>query len=154
MRPPISTLGVAFVALAVLVTPPALLAHKGHEHATGVVKERMEVMESMAKAQKAIAQRLKASRELDLIATDARSIQELAGKISPLFPPNSREPPSEAKASIWQNWSDFERKAQATATEAGKLAATAPHDVRVLTAQARAVSQACGACHELYRAKK
>jgi cytochrome c556 len=139
---------------AVFLGGSLLWAHQGHEHATGVVKERMDLMESMAKAQKAIAQRLRTNRELELIRADARSIRELSEKIPSLFPPGSREHPSEAKAAIWQKWADFEAKARATQTESGKLAATDTRDINALTAQARAVSQSCGACHELYRAKK
>lgn len=154
MRCSISTLRAVFLALAVLVAPPALLAHKGHEHATGVVKERMEAMESMAKAQKAIAQRLKASRELDLIATDARSIRQLAAKIPSLFPPGSREHPTAAKEAVWQNWADFEKRARATETESEKLANMESRDAKNVAAQARALSQTCGACHELYRVKQ
>jgi cytochrome c556 len=144
----------ALLTLAVFLTTPILFAHQAHEHATGVVKERMDLMESMAKAQKAIAQRLKANRELDLIKADARSIQEFAQKIPSLFPPGSREHPTEAKASIWQNWSDFEKRARAVVVEADKLAGIEPRDVKALAAQARALSQSCGACHELYRAKR
>ena len=154
MRCAISKLGGAFIALAVVFAPPALLAHKGHEHATGAVKERMEAMESMAKAQKTIAQRLKATRDLDLIRTDARSIQQLAEKLPTLFPVGSREHPTAAKEAVWQNWSDFEKKARATATEADKLANMETRDPKSVAAQARALSQSCGACHELYRSKQ
>src|SRR4030095_2129721 len=131
-----------------------LLAHQGHEHATGVVKERMELMESMAKAQKVITQRLRQNRELELIKVEARSIRDLSEKIPLLFPPGSREHPTAAKEAVWQKWADFEAKASATQTASGKLAATDTRDINALTAQARALSQSCGACHELYRAKK
>ena len=145
----------AMLAAAVLMAGgSAIFAHQAHEHATRVVKERMDLMESMAKAQKAISQRLKARRDLELVKADARSIRELAAKIPSLFPPGSREHPSEAKAAIWQNWPDFEKKARAVEAESEKLAATEARDVKALTAQARALTDACGACHELYRAKK
>lgn len=140
--------------LGELLTTPVLFAPQAHEHATGVVKERMDLMESMAKAQKAIRQRLRANRELDLIKADARSIQEFAQKIPSLFPSGSREHPTEAKGSIWQNWPDFERRARAAVLEADKLAAIEPRDVKALAAQARTLSQSCGACHEHYRAKR
>ena len=145
----------AIIALhAVFLGGSLLWAHQGHEHATGVVKERMELMDSMARAQKAITQRLRANLELELVKADARSIRELSEKIPSLFPPGSREHPTAAKEAVWQNWSDFEAKARATQTESGKLAATDTRDINALTAQARALSQSCGACHELYRAKK
>jgi cytochrome c556 len=138
---------------ALLFTGSLLWAHQGHEHATGVVKERMELMESMAKAQKAITQRLRANRELELIKADARSIRELSEKIPSLFPPGSREHPTAAKEAVWQKWSDFDARVRALQTESEKLAATDARDIKALAAQARALSQSCGACHELYRAK-
>ena len=145
----------AIVALHAVVLAGSLLwAHQGHEHATGVVKERMELMESMAKAQKAITQRLRQNRELELIKVEARSIRELSEKIPSLFPPGSREHPTAAKEAVWQKWSDFEAKARATQAESEKLSATDTRDINALTAQARALSQSCGTCHELYRAKK
>jgi cytochrome c556 len=71
-----------------------------------------------------------------------------------LFPQGSREHPTAAKEAVWQNWADFEKKARATATEAEKLGNMETRDPKNLAAQARALSQTCGACHELYRAKR
>src|SRR5215813_14829648 len=106
--------GIAIGALAISAA--------AHEGATGVVKERMDAMEDMAKAMKAINQRVKANRDLPSIKADARAIQELAGKITSVFPPGSSQHPSAAKTLIWQKWSDFEARARALAAESGKLA--------------------------------
>jgi cytochrome c556 len=138
----------AGIALATLMHSVA-----AHEGATGIVKNRMDTMQNLAKAMKAITQRVKANRDLGSIKADARTIQQLAGKITSVFPPGSNEHPSEAKGAIWQKWSDFEAKAGALATESGKLAEADSRDVQSVTAQVRAVSQVCSGCHELYRAK-
>jgi cytochrome c556 len=141
-------LGIAIVGTLTAVSTSA------HEHATGVVKERMDAMESMAKAMKSITRRVRDNRDVDQVKADARSIHTLAQKVSSLFPPGSNQHPSEARESIWQNWSDFEARARSLAAESGKLASADARDAKSLDAQARAVSQACGQCHEKYRLKQ
>jgi len=142
------TIGIAIVGTLTAVSTSA------HEHATGVVKERMDAMESMAKAMKAITRRIRDNRDAERVKADARSIHALAGTMTSLFPPKSNQHPSEARGSIWQDWSDFEAKAKSLAAESEKLANTEARDAKSLAAQARAVSQACGQCHEKYRLKQ
>ena len=143
------TVGAAAVAAALAATPVI-----GHDHATGVVKERMEQMEAMAKHMKAISERIKSKRDLTAIKGDAAAIAALAPHITHLFPKGSTQSPTEAKVTIWNNWPDFESKARALEVESGALANMNSEDFGTLSAQVRAVSQACGACHEKYRAKK
>jgi cytochrome c556 len=140
--------GIAMVGMTVAVSTSA------HEHVTGVVKERMDAMESMAKAMKAITRRIRDNRDAELVKADARTIHTLAQTMTSLFPPKSNQHPSEARGSIWQNWSDFEAKAKSLAAESDKLANAAAPDAKSLAVQARAVSQACGQCHEKYRVKQ
>jgi cytochrome c556 len=125
-----------------------------HEHATGVVKERMDTMESMAKSMKAITQRVRDNRDVELIKADARSIHAHARTMISMFPPRSNQHPSEARESIWQNWSDFEAKAKSLAIESEKLANADARDAKSLASQARGVSQACSQCHEKYRIRQ
>jgi cytochrome c556 len=141
---------VAVAAIGMCVVVGSVAAH---DHATGVVKERMDAMERMAKAMKAIAQNIKASRNLASIKNEAQTVHDLAEKITPLFPAGSTGHPSGAKPIIWKQWPDFEAKARALASESQKLAAVDAVDSKSLAAQARAVSQTCGGCHELYRQK-
>jgi cytochrome c556 len=58
------------------------------------------------------------------------------------IPPRSNQHPSEARESIWQNWSKFEAKAQTLVAESGKLANADGRDVKSLAVQAQAVSVA------------
>jgi hypothetical protein len=58
--------------LAIALSGTVAFAHKGHEHATGVVRERMELMTDMGYRLLAIGKRLRANKELDRIAADAR----------------------------------------------------------------------------------
>ena len=141
-------IGAACVALLWLALPS--MAHEG---ATGIVKERMDAMESMAKAMKSITQTIKSGRDFASITRQAQIIRDLAEKIASLFPAGSTGHPSGAKPIIWKQWADFEAKARALSSESEKLAVIEAGDTRALAAQARVVSQTCGGCHELYRQK-
>jgi cytochrome c556 len=142
------------IAALAAATASAGLAHEGHEHATGVVRERMELMTDMGHRLVAMSKRLRANQELDRIPKDARAINELAGKIAPEFPPGSTQFPTAAKAAIWKNWADFSEKAKTLEAEAAKLAATSASDGKALRAQFLAVAFACDGCHDKYRASK
>ncbi len=144
----------ATIALCALATAAVCLPSAAHEHATGVVKERMDMMEAMAKRLKAIRERIDAKRDLAAIKTDAEAIAAQAPHLVHLFPPGSTQKPTDARGAIWQNWNDFERKAAALEAESKKLVNTSPGDLAALSAQSRAVTEACGACHERYRTKR
>ena len=78
---------ILIAAFAVVLSWTAALAHKGHEHATGFVRERMELMTDMGERLLAISKRLRANKELDRIAADARAIKDASGKLTSQFPP-------------------------------------------------------------------
>ena len=147
MHRPARIMLAALIAMAVSSQVPA------HQGAKGVVKERMDAMESMAKAMKAISQKLRSKRDLESIKRDAKSIQEGAAKMLSLFPSGSDGHPSAAQRTIWSKWTDFEAKAQELATESGKLAERDTRDAKALTEQVARVSQTCSSCHDTYRAK-
>jgi cytochrome c556 len=130
------------------------LSAVAHDHATGVVKERMEMMESMAKRMKAIRERIDRKRDLAAIKSDAEAIASQAPHLVHLFPPGSTQKPTDARGTIWQQWPDFERKANELEAESKKLMTAAPDDYGVMSAQVRAVTQTCVACHEKYRTKR
>ena len=138
------------IALVITAAFPAL----AHDHATGVVKERMEMMEAMAKRMKAIRARIAAKRDLAAIKGDAEAITAHASHTAHLFPPGSMQRPTDAKAAIWRNWGEFERMAGALEAESRKLAQVSASDLDSLSRQFRAVSQTCGGCHEKYRTKR
>jgi cytochrome c556 len=142
-------IGVVVLVLAISSVPGI-----SHDHATGVVKERMDMMEALAKSMKAIGERIKSKSDLSGIKADAEAIAGHAPHIIHLFPKGSMQKPTEARAAIWQNWSDYESKALALEVESGKLAKLNTDDFAALTAQVQAVSQTCSACHTKYRVKK
>lgn len=139
-----------FAIAATLMIAPAL----AHDHATGVVKERMDMMEAMDKNMRAIGDRLKAKRNLAAIKTDAEALYAHAPHLVHLFPQGSTQPPTEAKPLIWQNFTDFEAKAKALETESGKLATMDMRDAATIANQVRVVTETCSICHDLYREKR
>jgi cytochrome c556 len=144
----------AAIGLCIVTIAASCLPSAAHDHATGVVKERMDMMEVMGKRLKAIRDRIDSKRDLAAIKADAEAIASHAPHVVHLFPPGSTKKPTDARAAIWQNWPDFERKATALEVEIKKLISVSPDDFSVLNTQVRAVSQTCRACHESYRLKR
>jgi cytochrome c556 len=132
----------------------AALAHEGHEHATGVVRERIITMTSMGERLLAMSRLLRSNKNLERTADEARAIHDLAAKISSQFPAGSTQAPTAAKPAVWQDWSDFAAKAKNLEAEAEKLTQTSTTDGGALRAQFRAVARACDECHEKYRITK
>jgi len=141
---------IAAVPGVVLVIPFAV----AHDHAIGVVKERMEMMEAMAKRVKAIGNQIKNKQDIAIIKREAVALQALTPHLVHLFPPGSTQPPTDASAAIWKNWPDFEAKAKALEGVSARLADASEANIAELTGRFRAVSQSCGGCHELYRVKR
>jgi cytochrome c556 len=144
----------AIIALCALTTVPVCLPSAAHDHATGIVKERMDMMELMAKRMKAIRERVEEKRDLAAIKPDAQIIAEHASHTVHLFPPGGSKQPTDARETIWRNWPDFQRKAAALEVESKKLVTAGIEDFARLREQVRAVSQTCTACHEKYRIRR
>jgi len=102
----------------------------------------------------AISRRLRANKELDRIAADARAIKDASGKLTSQIPPGSTQFPTAAKPVVCQQWEDFSEKAKKLQTEAEKLSTTSPSDGDALRKQFRAVAYACDGCRETYRVPK
>lgn len=108
-----------------LASVAAAYAHGG---ATGIVKERMEAMESMGDAVKKLAAMMRGETEYDAatIRAEAETIRQHAGQaITSLFPEGSDGGPSEAKPGIWSNWDEFTALAMQLETFAEGLEAAA-----------------------------
>jgi cytochrome c556 len=142
---------IAFWTLLVMGSGPSWAAP---ENATGPIKERIETMEDMGKRMKAIRERIDGKRDLPGIEFDAEIVASHAPHLLHLFPRGSAQRPSDAKETIWRNWTDFEHKAQALEAETEKLAKMKSADFASLNTQVRAVTAACGSCHESYRTKR
>lgn len=149
---------------AALFTMPVLLLSglfifsevSAHGGATGVVKERMELMKSMGDRMKKIAAMVKGKETFDAawIAVSAQEIKQAAPEIAHLFPEGSLHKPSEALPRIWQERGRFDEMTEQMILEAGKLSdlATAG-DRRSIMLQFTRLGKTCSACHTDFREK-
>jgi cytochrome c556 len=145
----------ATLALALTVTLLLSVA-SAHEGATGVVKERMEMMKSLAAAMKTVGQTLK-----DEVATDDAAIADAVAvmrsttgtAMTKKFPAGSIDHPSEALPVIWERWPEFETIAERAYAASGVLAA-AHASGDELNEPFAALAETCKACHRTFRTSK
>ncbi|MEL6947634.1 MAG: cytochrome c [Pseudomonadota bacterium] len=146
---------VAFCFLVLVASVGVAFPHQG---ATGIVKERMDAMKSVAAATKALA-RLSWSdipKARQSAAGHARTISAHADEMLALFPAGSAQHPSEAAATIWTRPDAFARLAKAMGTAADDIlraskTATSNAD---LAPPFKAMSATCASCHSAFRIKK
>lgn len=126
-----------------------------HEGATGVVKERMDLMKRQQRDVKLIGEMAKGKTAFDAAkaAEAARDIGATSAKIPDLFPEGSDGHPSEALPSIWQEWDRYKKSAEELKLAAAALeqALTRGQDWK---AAFQAVTDGCKSCHQDFRAKK
>lgn len=141
--------------LMTLVLSSFVYAHSG---ATGVIKQRIDMMGEVAKAMKSIGQMIKG--EVDYNPNNARSaaleIEKHARGFSELFPEGSTTKPSEALPIIWEDWEEFTKLLDQMKTQANQLAELAPTVATVgeIKTQFALVGKTCGTCHKKFRLKK
>ncbi|MCJ8337264.1 MAG: cytochrome c [Pseudomonadales bacterium] len=102
---------VIFCTVALLVSPPA----QAHNGATGIIKERMDLMDKLKVAMKSLATIYRGDQAYDAQQVrEAATIieQHSAATMARLFPEGSLQQPSTAKANIWQQWDDFSHLAE------------------------------------------
>ena len=80
-----------------------------HEGATGVVKERMDLMKGQQKQMKLIGEMAKGKKKFDAAkaAAAARDLGKSTKRIPDLFPEGSNGHPSEALDAVWKEWDRF-----------------------------------------------
>jgi cytochrome c556 len=148
------TLGILIMVSGVLAAAN-INAHSG---ATGVVKQRMDVMSDMADAMKAMASVVKGKQEFnrELFIEGGELIAGHSNMLPELFPEGSIQGSSEALPIIWQQWDDFLKLNDGTKANAEKMVKMAQDgsDLRSLTKQFVKLGGDCKACHKDYRKKK
>ena len=93
----------------VLSISALVLAHGG---ATGVVKERMDLMENLKGAMKTLKPMMRGQKDYDVdtVKQNAAIIRDNAGNhMTKLFSEGSLKMPSEARPEIWIQWEEFQR---------------------------------------------
>lgn len=129
------------------------LAHKG---ASGVVKQRMELMKGIAAQMKALSPMAKGEAAFDpaQVKKSAAAIAEHAGQIPENFPEGSTGHPSEAKPAIWTEWDKFKANAEALRTSAQALEAGADDGLDATKALFAKLAETCKGCHQDFREEK
>ncbi len=115
-------------AMAITLATAGAVAHGG---ATGIVKERMELMKTIGDAMKSLTamMRGKETYEVERVRSLARTIGAHGGeKMTALFPDDSLDAPTEAMPTIWTDWERFEGLAGQLSDYATALGAAAVND--------------------------
>lgn len=142
------------ILLLAILTPA--LAHQG---ATGVVKERMDVMGHMGAEVKTLAAMIQGSKPYDKETAEAAAelIRDRSGEtLTALFPEGSLNPPSKTAETVWTDWERFSAMADELSNKAERLRAIAasggneavPDGLRVAFIE---LNQACASCHRDFR---
>lgn len=137
-----------------MVLTGTVLAHGG---ATGVVKERMDMMKNVGDSMKQVGAMIKGQADFDsmIIAEHAGTISDAGPHIPKLFPHDSLHKPSEALPTIWEEWDQFSALSVKLTDEAKKLQETAQGgDKRAITRQFAKLGKVCSGCHTDYRKKQ
>ncbi|WP_162901369.1 cytochrome c [Breoghania sp. L-A4] len=86
----------------------------GHDGATGVVKQRMEMMGNLGGAMKALGHMISGKVPFDAGAAEKAAAvlrTHSGGDLTELFPQGSVKGTSEAHERIWDEWAEFEQLA-------------------------------------------
>ncbi len=132
-------------------------AVSAHENATGVVKERMDMMDKLGDSMKALKSLVRGKSDLDSgrVIELAEEIREMSNHIGAKFPEGSNEMPSEALPAIWEDWDRFNGLITRMRDESARLGAVAAEgDRRSVLKQFIALGKTCKSCHTDFRQKK
>lgn len=99
-----------FAAIAAAIATLGAASVFAHGGATGIVKERMDLMKVMGQSLKQVSAMMRGKAEYD--ADQVRALAAIIGKhggknMTATFPHGSNMPPSEALPSIWSDWEKF-----------------------------------------------
>ena len=150
--------GIHKIALAGLVAISIGGLAFAHSGATGIVKERMESMKSIAGSMKTISKLDWANPEKARasLQKNADAIGGHASHIVKMFPKGSIKGPSEAIPAIWEKPDEFAKLAEALEIRAVELAAMASKvsSGDGIKPQLTSLGETCKTCHEAFRKKK
>ncbi|MCW8944512.1 MAG: cytochrome c [Sedimenticola sp.] len=139
------------VVLALAMMPVALMAHG---KATGIVKERMELMKKIGKQMRSISimKKGKIPFNAEKISNHAETISHSSSKIPALFPEGSLQKPTEALPAIWEQWDQFLYLTDQLKLEAVALQEVAKQeDKQAILVQFEKLGKTCNGCHQDFR---
>ncbi|WP_223479770.1 c-type cytochrome [Oricola indica] len=142
-------------ALIVSAISGTALAHSG---ATGIVRQRMDLMGEIADRMKDLGAMIRGRENFDpeVAGSAADALAGHAGEMLSLFPEGSAGGTSEARPAIWVDWQEFEGLAGALEEKASALSSVAQEaesvdEIRLLFAD---MGRTCSQCHEDFRLTK
>jgi len=144
-------------AAATLVIAGSLVGAAAQDVATGITKDRQDVMKEMGGAMKQIGLMMKGITPFDgaVISQAAMVINQNSGKLAKLFPKDGDQKGSYAKPELWNNWDEFKGFAKATGAASEKLSQAAFDGSKTdILPLFFGVGKACKACHTKYRRAK
>ena len=147
---------VVAAALCALIVILAGVGHGlAHVGATGIVKERMDIMKSLKDDMKTISDmfRGRIPYSTAVVRENANRMKNHALDYERLFPPGSDKHPSEASPRIWSEQTRFGKQWIDMADAARTLAAVAQDQWKARDAFG-SLGKTCSACHDDYRIEK
>ena len=165
-------LPVVVVALILVLSSAGVFAHRD---ATGIVKRRMDAMESMGSAMKGLRAMMRGSQPYDVERVKAYAgtvAGHAGGKLTVLFPEGSLDHPTRANPAIWLDWDRFSYMARRLTVYAEALAAAAsnergagdaattgeptPQELAVMAPDAvfMRLQKNCSGCHRTFRNRR
>jgi cytochrome c556 len=140
----------ALGGLAIFFVATTALAHSG---ATGVVKERMDMMKDLGGAMKVLVQQSNEHNfEKAQVLHARRTIIDHADHLADLFPVGSDTKPSEAAPAIWTDKDRFDGLF-GDMREAAVRLSTGP-ELKPLKEQVNEIVATCKECHQEFRVKQ
>jgi cytochrome c556 len=121
---------------------------------TAVIKQRQDLMKANADAAKVPAAMMKGEAPFDLakVQTSLKTLQELAVKLKPLWPEDSKMGGNtRALPAIWKDMKGYLEWFDGIASDA-KAASVAIKDEATFKTEWPKVVDYCGSCHKDYRA--
>ena len=143
--------------LALSLVFSVITAAVGHDGAEGIVRERMDLMQSVNRSMKSIRDMVRGKTQTDMakIAAAARSISNQAEFLPFMFPTDQNRKFSRSSPKIWKDPEGFRASAGnlVKAAKSVEAAAQENNEARIKAAF-RSLTKACGSCHKQYRLSK
>ena len=127
----------------------------GHGGATGIVKERMDSMETLKDTMKSLRTMIIKDKGYDAaeLKRYARVIEDHAGEyMIDMFPEGSLDKPTEAKVELWEEWGTFTTMAndlESLAVDLGRFASAT--NSKETKNRFKLIADNCSDCHDKYR---
>ena len=133
----------------------------GHSGATGIVKERMDIMSDLGDMSKRVADMFKGKSEFDkqILADAADAFSQHGTRMAELFPDTKESrtgSKTEALPSIWEDWDEFSKEVTTFIDLSEELENTIAQtdEIKELRKAFFTTTKSCSSCHKRFRKPK